>query len=399
MGRGGDSDVVPVFRQRSRQVPLTRLHRPGGGFDHKRLTMGESYMAPVRSGGLGGAQRPQPRHPDKARNGVVGNRGKTGRANVGVSNRRSTEMPLEVLNSTGKVALNVSGLVNTEGTYHNEKRKEHLPGRATKEPNLTSGLKIIAKKIAQRELQGPAGVGGTLTRESNLGDVPANMSILQPEPTSGRGRMTKPVEKAGGAEASRLDATGKPVPISKFEPVLDQQTHVMLGMKVVVTEVRDENSAARPPKVPIRAQPYKVETKMLVKAKAKKPLPSRWKLGPVQIIPDLRGQASNFRIRMQPMECLTEALEQKAKVEGMGMTGKQLLMSLARWVENKSGNFAKTFRMFDEDHNGTVSIDVSPPISTPPLTCSRFELPRRHGLAPVCAVCSERRLLLRFGRV
>eukprot|EP01052_Picozoa_sp_SAG31_P021556 SAG31_NODE_1673_length_7560_cov_3.528749_8_plen_361_part_00 len=358
MGRGGDSDTVPVLRAtRGRQVPLTQLRKPGAGYDHKRLTMGETYVAPVRSGGLGGAQRPQPRHPDRSRNGVVGNRGKTGRANVGVSNRRSTEMPMEVLNSTGKVALNVSGLVNTEGTYHYEKRKAHMPGRETKQPNLTNGFRVVGAKIVERELAGPPGVGKTLTRESNLGDIPADMSVMQPEPTSGRGRMSQPIDKANGAEATRLDAEGNAVPLVKYEPTLDQEL-VTRGKKIVTAEARTEKSAAKKPSVPVRAQPYKLDEKKLIRPKEKKPLPSRWKLGPVHIIPDLRGQQSNFRLTVQPMDLLTEPLKRNKKKDGVGMSGKQLLMTLAKWVETRSGNFAKVFRAFDEDHNGTVSTDV-----------------------------------------
>ena len=171
MGRGGDSSV-PMFRLANVPIPLSKLRAPGAGYNHKSLTLGEKYVAPVHSGGIGGAQRPMPKNPDKSRNGIVGNRGKIGRANVGASNRRSTEMPMEVLNATGKVALNTSGLVNAEGTYHNKTRKEHLPGRATKQPDLTEGFRVIQKKIVERELLGPAGVGKVLASKSNLGATP-----------------------------------------------------------------------------------------------------------------------------------------------------------------------------------------------------------------------------------
>eukprot|EP01051_Picozoa_sp_SAG22_P023539 SAG22_NODE_6118_length_896_cov_1.148055_2_plen_162_part_01 len=159
----------------------------------------------------------------------------------------------------------------------------------------------------QRELLGPPGVGQVLTQESNLGELPVNMSVDNPEPTSGRGRMTKPVDKSGGAEATRMDKGGKPVPITKFEPELDQEL-LTRGKKAVATEVRTENSAARPPKVPQRAQPYKVDKAQLGQKKPKKPLPKRWQLGPVHVIPDLRGHASLHRLTVKPLDLLTEPL-------------------------------------------------------------------------------------------
>ena len=200
------------------------------------------------------------------------------------------------------------------------------------------------------------------------------MSIGNPEPTSGRGRQLTTTDKGNGAEASRLDENGTAVPLVKYKVVLESATHKVLGKKYVATETRNADvmqttgtSAALPPKVPLRAQPFKVDKKnlkdeILAKQRAardNKP-PQKWKLGPISIIPDLRGQRSNYRICVQPVECLTEALQQKEKMSGMGVSGKELLVKLAHWVEGKSGNFAKVFRMFDEDHNGTVSVDVRP---------------------------------------
>ena len=62
-------------------------------------------------------------------------------------------------------------------------------------------------------LSGPPGVGKLGASESNLGDVPVNFAIDNPEPTSGRGRQSKNEETAGGAQAVR---DGKPLVITEF---------------------------------------------------------------------------------------------------------------------------------------------------------------------------------------
>ena len=77
MGRGGAqpaSSPVPVLRA---------LRGPGGGFNHKKLNA--TTAAPFK---------PVERTKSPVKD--IGSRNRRGRANVGVSNRRTTTMPVEV---------------------------------------------------------------------------------------------------------------------------------------------------------------------------------------------------------------------------------------------------------------------------------------------------------------
>ena len=347
MGRGGAASSmgarspVPVVRRQGSggmNTSMSKLRAPGTGYDHKRLTLSQIYSQPVRVGGTGGAQKPAPRNPQRSHaGGVVGNRGKTGRAVVGASNRRTTTMGrAEVLNATGKNVLNADAVVAAEGSYHNVKRKEHLPGRATKEPNLTQGFDNIGAEIVQRELLGPPGIGPVLASESNIGEIPVSMGVDNPEPTSGRGRQSKNEDCGGGAEAVRGGA-----PLVKYKPRLVSEDEKVLGQKNVDTQIQgadinDQNPAAKPPKVPVKASLYLPKSDDLdIKPNTYgRVRPSRFTLDNVRMIPGLRGatQVAVPGLRYMPVDVLTDKAEVKEKVEGMGMSGLQILKEVAQWV-------------------------------------------------------------------
>lgn len=372
MGRGGQASMngsgsVPVLsRNRGGGLgpskSMSQLRAPGAGYDHKRLTMGEVYSQPVRVGGTGGVAKPQPRNPMKSHGGgLIGNRGKVGRGNVGASNRRTTSMGgAEVLNATGKAVLNADAVVKQEGSYHKITRESHLPGRATKQPDARQGLQIAQAQVVQRELQGPAGVGKLQASESNLGDLPVNLAVHNPEPTSGRGRQSKNENVGNGAEAVR---DGKPV--VKYKPELVSKTEKVLGQRTVETHIQDNdlnsaNPAAKPPKVPIKAKPYLAKADELgIKPRTYGRVPvKKFALGSVAMIPGLRGTciAAVPGLRYMPVTILTEELAPVEKIEGMGMTGMEILKNVAEWAEARGANISKTFRTFDEDKSGTVDV-------------------------------------------
>ena len=357
MGRGGEDGAVPVVRLRRSpySVPLARFRAPGGGFTrdpgHKVLLghneRGEhKYSAPVRKGGCGGVQRPMPKGPENCnpsnRNGAIGTRGKRGRSNVGASNRRSTNMPMEVLNATGQAALNVNALVGTEGTYHHSEMQAHLPGRPTVQPDTTKGLEIMASKIVQRELLGPPGDGPLLASESNLGDIPVDMSVDNPEPTSGRGRVSENREKTAGAEAVR-DGN----PLVKFVPQIheaeEKQSKVMADISSA--DMFAGSTVARAPKQKVRAKPF-IPKKDSIKIKPRKyghQPESRFALDNVRVIPGLRGQPWGVPgLRFMPVDVLTEKKQPATTKIDVEQSGRQTLQKIAEWAEAKSGgNVAK----------------------------------------------------------
>lgn len=368
MGRGGQGSMngsgqVPVLRRPvGASTSMSRLRAPGAGYDHRKLTIKDVYSKPVRVGGVGGVAKPQPRNPQKSHGGgIVGNRGKTGRKNLGASNRRTTTMgAAEVLSATGKAVLNSAAVVQQEGSYHKAQRDSHLPGRPTKEPDTTKALRIANAQVVERELRGPPGVGKLGASESNLGDIPVNFAVHNPEPTSGRGRQSQNEETAGGAQAVR---DGKP--LVKYKPELVSTTEKQLGQRVVETRVHDndlnaENPAAKPPKVPVKAKPYLAKADELgIKPRdyGRKKV-ERFSLGNVPMIPGLRGTsiAAVPGLRYMPIAILTEQLEKAEKIEGMGMSGAEILRHVAEWAEARGANLSKTFRRFDEDKSGTVDV-------------------------------------------
>lgn len=369
MGRGGQGSMngsgpVPVLRRPvGTSTSMSKLRAPGAGYDHKKLTMADIYSKPVRVGGTGGVAKPQPRNPLKSHGGgLIGNRGKTGRANVGASNRRTTKMGGgEVLSATGKAVLNSAAVVQQEGSFHKAQRDSHLPGRPTTDPNTTKALQIATAQVVQRELQGPPGVGKLGASESNLGDVPVNFAIDNPEPTSGRGRQSKNEETAGGAQAVR---DGKP--LVKYKPELVSKTEKVLGQRVVEARVQDndlnaENPAAKPPKVPVKAKPYLAKADELgIKPRTYgRKKPEKFALTHVPMIPGLRGTAIAAvpGLRYMPVTILTDQLEKAEKIEGMGMSGAEILKNVAEWAEARGANISKTFRRFDEDKSGTVDVN------------------------------------------
>ena len=265
---------------------------------------------------------------------------------VGASNRRSTAMPMEVLNATGQAALNVNALVSSEGSFHHVERQAHLPGRATADPDSTQGLQIMANKIVERELLGPPGSGPLLASESNLGGLPVNMGVENPEPTSGRGRVLKNNEKTAGAEAVRDGA-----PLVKFRPeVSEDQRKVGKTVKARVSsaDMYSRNTVACAPKTKIKAQPYapkKEELKIAPRSYGRQK-PSRFAFRGVHLIPGLRGQRSITEMRYMPVDVVTEQKEKVYRKDGMGLSGKQILQNVAEWVESKSGNISKVSYIF-----------------------------------------------------
>ena len=357
------SGPVPVLRRPvGTNVSMSQLRAPGAGFEHRKLTIKDVYTKPVRVGGVGGVAKPQPRDPQKSHGGgIVGNRGKTGRKNLGASNRRTTTMGAsEVLSATGKAVLNSAAVVQQEGSYHKAQRDSHLPGRPTQEPDTTKALRIAHAKVVERELHGPPGVGKLLASESNIGDIPVDFAVNNPEPTSGRGRQSKNEETAGGAQAVR---DGKP--LVKYKPELVSKTEKVLGQRTVETRIQEndlnaENPAAKPPKVPVKAKPYLAKADELgIKPRdyGRKKV-ERFALGNVPMIPGLRGTsiAAVPGLRYMPVSILTEQLEKSKKIEGMGMSGSEILRHVAEWAETRGANLSKTFRRFDEDKSGKVDV-------------------------------------------
>lgn len=89
MGRGGAQQGSPS------PVPVLRaLRAPGGGFNHKKLNA--TTTAPF-----------QPVERSRSPVKDIGARNRRGRANVGVSNRRTTSMPVEVGNAPARIPANI----------------------------------------------------------------------------------------------------------------------------------------------------------------------------------------------------------------------------------------------------------------------------------------------------
>jgi len=102
MGRGGAQPAsspspVPVLRA---------LRGPGGGFNHKQLNA--TTTAPFK---------PMERSLSPVKD--IGSRNRRGRANVGVSNRRTTAMPVEVSSDPPPAARDLLHLLAARGAIAN----------------------------------------------------------------------------------------------------------------------------------------------------------------------------------------------------------------------------------------------------------------------------------------
>ena len=125
--------------------------------------------------------------------------------------------------------------------------------------------------------------------------------------------------------------------VSEDEKVLGQKN---VDTQIQGADINDQNPAAKPPKVPVKASLYLPKSDDLdIKPNTYgRVRPSRFTLDNVRMIPGLRGatQVAVPGLRYMPVDVLTDKAEVKEKVEGMGMSGLQILKEVAQWVRAPS---------------------------------------------------------------
>ena len=243
MGRGSQGDMssspVPVMRgRRGGATSPVRLRQPGGGFNHKLLNDTTK-----------GNYEPLERKPLPSQS--IGNRNRVGRANTGASNRRTTNMPTEIVNATGKVALNTSAILHSSP----ERVAASLPGKKTDRKSgldLTAGLRFAQSEVERRNLQGPLhhGRGASPTRHHNPGAETRSISFSKPPPkkTSARGRQVDNLEKQNSIKVVKQDGKLEGMATVKFEPRLSASPGQSEALDASV--IRHDRAVSAPPVLP-----------------------------------------------------------------------------------------------------------------------------------------------------
>ena len=271
---------------------------------------------------------------------------------------------MQVLNSTGKVALNSEAIYRASP----EKLASRLPGKASPEPGIVDGMRFAAKELERRELAGPL-MATTRAHPPGAKTNDLTFNKPQPVPTSGRGRhITQPdLKKVEAPEAhqSRLRAAS-PIAESKSQ-IVDAARCVSappVSPKKVKSSVkrRAKPGEERPTLPAFRHEMG--DSSMAVKLKkVPKDISGEYRFKYDRIhIPAYRAdagtgkQVSPFMNGFQHISKCPKQAMKKPEPKDPKRVAKNVLIDLAEKVLARV-NVRKTFRDFDEDRSGDLDYD------------------------------------------
>lgn len=270
----------------------------------------------------------------------------------------------QVLNSTGKVALNSEAIHRASP----EKLASRLPGRASPEPGIVEGMRFAAKELERRELSGPL---MATTRAHPPGAKTSDVTFKKPEPvpTSGRGRQLtqqdlKKVE-APEAHQSRLQAAS---PRAEGTPKMVDADRCVSAPPVVPKKVstgvkRRAKPGQQRPTLPVFRHPMGDSTMSVKVKKMPKDVNGEYRFKYDRIhLPPFRadsGTGKQITPFMNGFQHLTKCPKQamkKPEPKDPKRVAKNVLIDLAEKVLARI-NVRKTFRDFDEDRSGDLDYD------------------------------------------
>ena len=270
----------------------------------------------------------------------------------------------QILNSTGKVALNAEAIHRVSP----EKLAARLPGRPQAEINITEGLRFAAKELERRELSGPI-MATTNAHPSGAKTMDINFRKPEPVPTSGRDRNLKQEDKKKvehpELHQTRLRASSPKADMRQSIVELDRCVSAppVPEKKAKPSQKKRGKPGQERPTLPVFRGPSAELGDSTMAVNVKK-MPKdvggeyRFKYDRIHL-PPYRASGNQITPFMNGFQHLTKCPKQdmkKPEPKDPKRVAKNVIIDLAEKVVSRI-NVRKTFRDFDEDRSGDLDYE------------------------------------------